>query len=147
MVVGIVVKITLFSSPMGVYRRASCHPIVVQTSESSDSYWEIQPTGDGAECFLECPQRGEALPRALSNPFLDVHLLEKQLIIWPVSAWHPLGRVSLKGRATGLKGGVASMVVFTDFPSCFWLITDGRNCLQEKGAGRFAAVSELHVPV
>lgn len=76
MVVGIVVKITLFSSPMGViYRRASCHPIVVQTSDSADSYWEIQPAGDGAACFLQCPQRGEALPRALSNPFLDVHLL------------------------------------------------------------------------
>lgn len=80
MVVGRVVKITLFSSPMGVYRRASRHPTVVQTSDSSDSYWEIQPAGDGAECFLQCPQR-EALPMALSHPFLDVHLLEKQLII------------------------------------------------------------------
>lgn len=56
MVVGRVVKITLLSSPMGVYRRASHHPTVVQTSDSSDSYWEIQPAGDGLNVSYSVPR-------------------------------------------------------------------------------------------
>ena len=54
---------------------------------------------------------------ALSDPFLDVPLLEKQLIVWLVRAWHLLGGQALKGRATGLKGDVHSWLY-----SPFWFL-------------------------
>lgn len=117
MVVGIVVKITLLLSPGGESstRRASCHPIVVQTSDSADSYWEIQPAGDGAaEPSTVTPERRSSAQGSLTL-FLDVHLLGRSS--W-LSDWSALDThwEESHSRAGPLAWKVkSSMVAFTDF--------------------------------
>lgn len=142
------IKINLLNSPMGVSPRASWSSCSGSNTRQFIFMLEISLLGIGLN-FLTVTLKRRNCSR-LSSSFLDVHLLEKQLIIWLVRDWHLLGKTSLRGRILPWKGMcVHGCILCSSFFTWLQLLTDWHTWFEENGTGSSAWVSwsEWHLPV